>query len=216
MHRHNLSPKAPRKIHVNRANKKAVQGWQYRLDKRISRLERDGFIMVMQDEAFFIHDVITGRKYWVPKGQRINIPYTGSHKRITAYGALAKGGRQFFRTYEKFDSPTFVKYLTEMQRWFGKVVVVTDRVSPHRSRFVKKLLRRNRHIKIIYFPEGSPYLNAVEECWYHGKRILLAFEYYRTFQDMHRAVLLYYRTARFKLDLLKFTSRKYEALCKDF
>ena len=25
MHRHSLSPKAPRKIHVNRANKKAVQ-----------------------------------------------------------------------------------------------------------------------------------------------------------------------------------------------
>ena len=41
-------------------------------------------------------------------------------------------------------------------------------------------------------------------------------EYYRTFQDMHRAVSLYYRTVRFKLDLLKFTSRKYEMLCKDF
>ena len=69
-----------------------MRDWQYRLGKRISRLESDGFAMVMQDEAFFIHDVITGRKYWTPKGQRINVPYTGSHKKITAYGALAKDG----------------------------------------------------------------------------------------------------------------------------
>ena len=65
-------------------------------------------------------------------------------------------------------------------------------------------------------PGSSPYLNAMEEYWRRGKRVLLVSEYYRTFQDMHRAVLLYYRTARFKLDLLKFTSRKYETLCTNF
>ncbi len=216
MHLHGLSPKAPRKIHVNRAGKKAVQNWKYRFNKRVSRLENEGFTTVMEDEAIFIHDVMVGRKYWSPVGHSISVPYTGSHKRIAAYGSIARDGRQFFRTYEKFDGPTFVRYLKDLHRHFGKVVVTTDRAPQHRSKRVKEFLRSNRDVKMIYLPKGSPYLNAMEECWHQGKRVLLVSEYYRTFQDMHRAVSLYYRTIRFKLDILKFTSRKYEALCTNF
>ena len=76
-----------------------------------------------------------------------------------AYGATAKDGKQFFRTHERFDAPTFVGYLKEMQRHFGKAAAVMDRVSPHRAKSVKKLLRENKNIKIIYLPKGSPYLN---------------------------------------------------------
>ena len=125
MRRHGLTSKVPQKVHINKAGKEAVRGWQYRFDKRVSRLEGDGFTMV--DEAFFIHDVISGRKYWSPRGERIVVPYTGSHNRIVVYGAIARDGRQFFRTHKQFDAPTFVGYLKEMQRHFGKVAVVTDR-----------------------------------------------------------------------------------------
>ena len=37
------------------------------------------------------------------------------------YGAIAKDGRQFFRTCEWFDATSFVAYLREVQRYFGKV-----------------------------------------------------------------------------------------------
>ena len=80
---------------------------------------------------------------------------------------IAKDGRQLFRTYDRFDAPTFIEYLKAMQRHFGKVVAVVDRASPQKS--VKKLLRENKNIKIVYLPKGSPYLNAVEECWRRGK-----------------------------------------------
>ena len=68
MHRHNLSPKAPRKAHVTEADKKVVQNWKYRFNKRVSRLEPEGFIILMKDEAFFVHNMIAGRKYWPPIG----------------------------------------------------------------------------------------------------------------------------------------------------
>ena len=90
------------------------------------------------------------------------MPYTGSHNRIVVYGAIARDGRQFFRTRESLDAPTFVGYLKEMQRRFGKVAVVTDRASPRRAKLVKKLLRENKNIRIIYLPKGSLYLNAVK------------------------------------------------------
>jgi len=211
--RRGLSPKRPQKVHVNRAGKKAVSDWQYRIRKRISRLEEAGFAVVMQDESFFMHDVVTGRKYWAPRGRRIHVPYTGSHKKITVYGSLARDGRQFFRTYERFDTPAFIMYLRELQKHFGKVAMITDRAPPHRSKALRRFLRRDKNIKILYFPKGSPHLNAVEECWNQGKRMLLVSEYYRTFSDMRRAVSTYYRTARFNLELLKYANRKIELAC---
>ena len=41
---------------------------------------------------------------------------------------------QFFRTYDRFDAPTFVEYLKAMQKHFGKVAAVVDRASPHRAK----------------------------------------------------------------------------------
>ena len=90
MRQYNLSPKAPQKVHVNRAGKKAVQNWKYRFNKRVSRLEPEGFTILMQDEALFVHDIIVGRKYWSLVGHPISMPYTGSHKRIVAYGSITK------------------------------------------------------------------------------------------------------------------------------
>ena len=213
MRQHGLTSKIPQRIHINRASKEAVRGWQYRFDKRVLRLEGDGFAIVDEDEAFFIHDVISGRKCWFPRGERIVVPYTGSHRRIVVYGAIAKDGRQFFRTRAGFDVFAFVGYLKGMQRHFGKVTVVTDRASPHRAKLVKKLLQENKNIRIIYLPKGSPYLNAVEECWRQGKQVLFVSEYYRTFADMCNAVITYYRTVRFNLGILKFAHRETAPLC---
>ena len=87
------TPKIPQKVHINRANKGAVQNWQYRFGKRVSRLEEEGFTVVDVDESFFVHDTASGRKYWSPRGERIVIPYTGSHQKIVVHGAIAKDGR---------------------------------------------------------------------------------------------------------------------------
>jgi transposase len=168
----------------------------------------EGFTIPDMDEAFFIYDVASGRKYWFSRGERIVVPYTGNHRRIVVYGAIAKDGRQLFRTRELFDTPTFVWCLKELQRRFGKAAVVMDGASPHHTKTVKKLLRENKNIKIIYLSKGSPYLNAIEECWRQGKQVLLVSEYYRTFADLCNAIITYYRTVRFKLDIFKFAQRR--------
>ena len=213
MRGYGLTPKIPQKVRISRASKRAVQNWQYRFGKRVSRLEEEGFTIV--DEAFFVRDTVSGRKYWFPRGERIVVPYTRSHQKIVVYGAIAKDGRQFFRTHERFDAPTFIRYLKEMQKRFGNVAVVADRASPDRTKLVKRLLRENKNSRIIYLPRGSPYLNAVEECWHQGKRILLVLEYYRTFADMCNAIIAYYRTVRFKLDIVRYASRNLKLFCKN-
>ena len=134
----------------------------------------------------------------------------GQAHQVTVYGSLALDGRQFFRTYDKFNAITFVAYLKELQKHFGKAVMICDRAPQHRSRLVREFLRKNKNVKIMYFPKGSPYLNAVEECWRQGKRRLLVSEYYRTFSDMRLAISVYYRTAQFNLELIKYANKKTE------
>ena len=113
------------------------------------------------------------------------MPYTGSHKKITIYGSLALDGRQFFRTYDRFNTVTFVAYLKELQKRFGKAVLICDRAPQHRSKLVKEFLRKNKNVRIMYFPKGSPYLNAVEECWRQGKTQAVGF---RVLPDFFRHV----------------------------
>ena len=78
------------------------------------------------------------------------------------YGSIAKDGRQIFRTYDGFNRFIFIKYFKELQRRYGRVTVIADRISPHRARAVKEFLRKNKNVKIIYLPKRSPYLNAIE------------------------------------------------------
>ena len=106
MNRIGLSAKTVRRVHVNRASIEEIKRWQHNATRRISRLESKGFVTVVFDEAIFIDDPASGVKYWSPEGESIVTTYKGRHGRVVAYGAIATDGRQFFRTYKKFDKET--------------------------------------------------------------------------------------------------------------
>jgi len=90
-------------IHINHAAVGQVAGWQYRLKDRLARLRSNGFTIITLDEAFFAYGIKSGRRYRSLAGTRINVPYTGSHKRIAVYGAVTGDGRQMFCTHPRFD-----------------------------------------------------------------------------------------------------------------
>ncbi len=119
-----------------------------------------------------IHDVKSGRKYWSPVGVPITVPYTGSHKRITAYGSITIG-RQFFRTAS--THPLLLRILRPAETfWEGSRLI-------GRPRTAQKPSGRccTRNIKIIYLPKGSPYLNG--RMLAPRKAGPLVSEYYKTF-----------------------------------
>ncbi len=207
MRRYNMSPKVSQLLHINHATVSQVRNWQYRLNEAISCLKSDGFTVCVMGEAIFIHDSMRGRKYWSPIGTRIITPYIRNHKRIIVYGVITDDGRQTFRTHEKFNGDVFYDYVIQLHRKWGKIDILCDRASSHKTHKIKRLLRNNKSIRIIYLPRGSPYLNAVEACWHIGKRELLVSEYYSTFTAMCNAISKYYRTVRFKLDLFTYLYR---------
>lgn len=121
------------------------------------------------------------------------------------FGCLSiDGKKQLFKQYEEFHSNTFLDYLKQVQKRFGKFVIFVDRATPHRSKITRKFLDVNKDtIRLEYFPVGSPEFNAVEECWRQGKYHILS-SYYPTFDNLKDAICSYYRTTRFHLDVIKY------------
>jgi transposase len=73
---------------------------------------------------------------------------------------------------------------------------------------VRKYIKDRKDVlKVIYFPKGSSEFNAVEECWRQGKYDLLVSKYYPKFEDFRHVIADYYRTRRFKLDIVKYLLR---------
>ena len=153
----------------------------------------------MTDEAFFIRDVKAGRKYWSLISKRIFLPYTGRHESLAVYGTITTHGEQLFRIYDKFNAVTFVEYLKELHWKYGKIALILDRASVHKSKKVKEYLVSNPDVKLIWQPKGSPYLNMIEQCWKISKYALLVSEYYVMFSVLSNTVSQYFRTTKFKL-----------------
>jgi transposase len=146
---------------------------------------------------------------WTADRIRPVVTMTGSHRKTCVFGTLCIDGRQFFRQYDSFNQYAFLDYLKQVQKKFGKLVLFIDRARQHhRSSIVKEYMKQNKDVlKVIYFPKGSPEFNAIEECWRQGKYDLLVSRYYPKFDDFKQVIANYYRTRRFRLDIVKYLSR---------
>jgi transposase len=162
---------------------------------------------VVQDESIFVYDYVVKRKKWISKYKRPLTTVTGSRKRTIVFGCLSLDSKQLFRQYSKFNSSTFVDYLKQIQKRFGKCIVFVDRARPHCSKITRKFLAENKDtIRLEYFPVGSPEFNAVEECWRQGKYYILS-NYHSYFKNLKYAITIYYRIKRFQLEITKYLLR---------
>lgn len=118
-------------------------------------------------------------------------------------------GKQMFRQYDDFDAETFLAYLKVLHRKFSKMILFMDKARQHhRSKRVQEYLKENQDtIKVLWFPNSCPELNAVEECWRQGKDDLLSNIFYDRFIDLKTSIAGYYRTRRFRLGIVKYLLR---------
>ena len=63
--------------------------------------------------------------------------------------------------YESLYQYTFLDYLIQMQKKFGKLILFIDRARQHhRSIMVREYIKQNKDVlKVIYFPKDSGILN---------------------------------------------------------
>ena len=100
------------------------------------------------------------------------------------------------------------RVVVQARRKWGKVLVIMDNASQHRSEKVTGYLEGNKDMEVIWLPTATPEVSATEEYWHQAKRDVLVSEYYATVVQMRRAMSEYFRTARPGLDVMKFINRK--------
>ena len=73
------------------------------------------------------------------------------------------------RQYERFDGPTFIRYLKKVNRKLDRVLLVTDNAIQHRHGEVKKYLKEHDGMENLYLPTVMSRLSAVESAWKDAK-----------------------------------------------
>ena len=202
-----FSSKRSATMYASAADSDAVRQWQASAAGTISGAKRRGFAVVVQDESIFLRTGTNGRKLWSRVGEPVAVIRHGRRDRTVMYGALAEDGIRLMRQYERFDGPTFVRYLKEVRRRWGKVLLVTDNASQHKHREVRQYLEEHDGLEILYLPTATPKLSAVESVWKGAKCRLVTSEHYETLEDLTHAVSEYFRTCSIRLDIYKFLYR---------
>ena len=194
-------------MYASAAGADAVRQWQAGATGTISGAKRRGFTIVVQDESIFLRTGTNGRKLWSRVGDPVTVSKHGRRGRTIVFGALAEDGTRLMRQYGRFDGPTFVRYLKEVHRKWGKVLLVTDSASQHKRREARKYLEEHDGLEILYLPTATPKLSAVESVWKDAKYRLVTSEHYETLEDLTHAVSEYFRTCSIRLDIYKFLYR---------
>lgn len=198
-------------VQVNHASLATVTAWQSRQPKRVVKLRKVIDKICAFDECHIVIDKATGR-VWVEKGKRAALPYAGPRLRISLFGFYFEDGTVRIYEYAHGDSRTFLDAIGRICAEFGKVAIYLDRAPQHRSKETKKGLRRlrrdpSKNVRLLYLPQGSPYLNVVEAVWNMLKAAVSRHYYYLKFDDFRRAISDFADNAVLDLDLHKFLSR---------
>ena len=159
------------------ADADAIKRWQADAADMISGAKRRGFTIVVQDESIFLRTGTNGRKLWSRVGDPVAVTRYGRRDRTVVYGALAEDGTRLMRQYEKFDGPTFVRYLEEVRRKWGKAFLIMDNASQHKTKGVREYLEGYDGMEILYPPTATPELSMVEAIWKDTKYRLVTSEH---------------------------------------
>ena len=212
MHKFNMSRKVPIRFHINAAKFEEVEAWRKKTLRRIRYLKENGYTILIMDESFFLRDDNGGPRLWSRVGKRIWRPYFGNHDMFAIFGALELTPegirhRQCFKIYKDATKESFKEYLDCMAAQFGKIAVIMDGASPHRSKMIREHAEKN-DIKLIFLPKGSRYLNAVEGCWNQTKRGMLASRFYKSRKKMLEELTEYFGAVYFELSVMKHLRRE--------
>lgn len=99
--------------------------------------------------------------------------------------------------------------MTHLIRKFKKLILFVDKAPWHTSKKTTAFFKEHEsRLKIHWFPAGFPESNPVEECWHQGKYDdNLGAKFHQTYEEFIYAATTYYRTRRFKLNLLRYLCR---------
>lgn len=158
-------------------DEEAIRIWkEARFDELKSKAKAQGQTIVFVDESGFYLLPMAVRTY-SPRGQTpvLRVKLTRDH--LSAIGGITPEGRIFMQVQDhSYKGPDVVRFLQLLlQKIEGKILVIWDGASIHKSKFIKAFLKKggSKRIQIEHLPAYAPELNPQEGVWNLLKRVEL-------------------------------------------
>jgi transposase len=132
--------------------------------------ERQGQTIVFVDESGLSERPHRCRT-WAPRGQTPVLQYHFNWNLLSAMAGVTWWNFYFRLFPGTIRSPQVVEFLTHLLRHLsGKVLVIWDGATPHRSRLVRDFVESHQgRLSLEFLPGYAPELNPVEYLWGHWK-----------------------------------------------
>ena len=170
LHRLRLSNRLiGRPVHPRTASKRKKTWFKKRLARLAIKWTAKGYTVLYMDESHFNTNPSAGRT-WCPIGSKVEQPLPPWGKRVTLYGALGDGV-SYIKQYDAGNTDNTILFLKYLHKKVGKVVLITDNASYHKSKKLRGYLYgTNYEVKLEFIPPYSPDLNYIELLWRETKR----------------------------------------------
>ena len=180
-------------------DEQAIGRWITHDWERIQRRARRqrAHIVFIDETGFLLHPLV--QKTWAPRGQTPVLRHrTRHHRRVSAIGGLSISPRRRrlgwhlrFHLDRSIRQEQVVHFLGQLRRHLrARIIVVWDHLQAHKSRLLRRWLRRCRRIRLEYLPGYAPELNPNEYGWAYLKGRLLANYCPRDVHQLHARVLV--------------------------
>ncbi len=202
-----FSPKRSTTKYAAAAGDDAVRRWQADAAGAILRARRRKTVTVVQDGPVFARMGTNGRRLWSRVGEGVAAGRSGRRDRVVACGSLAADGTGPVRPCGRSGGDTFLAYLKEIRRKWGRALVIMDNAGQHRTADAGEYLRDHREIEALYLPTATPKPGAAGAVWKEAKYRLATSRHYETLDGLRRSVSEYFRTCPIRVDTCKFLYR---------
>lgn len=167
-----LSPQRPKRRAV-KYSPEAVAAWKAQDFPKIAKRARKlGATIVFADESGLDSRCVYGRT-WGRKGETPVVRVSNAKYRFSMLAAIGADGSLHYRLHEgSVTGAVFLKFLEQVTREReGKVIVVADNVSIHKSKLVMGWMAEHEaECEIEFQPTYAPEVNPVELLWAWVKR----------------------------------------------
>ncbi len=160
--------------------------------------------MFAEDEAIISMNP-SSRKLWAPKGSKPIQYVSGSHQNVYFFCAVSDD-INYCSTAYWINENTFIKFLKNLLKRYGKTVAIVDRATYHvKSKKVKMLVKKRKGNLILWLlPKRLPELNPMEQGWKSARKNV-TYKLFKSKKKLGYAVKRHIQK-EFKTNLTKFWS----------
>lgn len=208
----------PGKIYVKR-DEAEVSKWRQESYPLIKRAWEDKDTVILSADEMILSSQTTIQKIWLPQGEYPKIDVQNGKRNLSIYGFLnLKTGTEHAFVTDKQTMKVTRKILGNVRRIYPrklnksnkipgkKLLILWDNPGWHRGSAVADYIKKDRKIKIIYFPKYSPDLNPQEHVWKEGRSKVTHNTFMGNLNQTAKDFVNYLNRTKFNYNLMGFTS----------